>query len=228
MGDHRNTVKMARRPARCYRYCKNKPYPKSRFNRGVPDPKIRIFDLGRKKANADEFPLCVHMVSNEYEQLSSEALEAARICANKYLVKSAGKEGFHLRVRAHPYHVVRINKMLSCAGADRLQTGMRGAFGKPNGSVARVNIGQILLSVRTRDNNRATAIEALRRSQYKFPGRQKIIVSKNWGFTPLSREDYVAKRQNGEVKPDGAYVKFLSPHGPIAQNVRNFPEAFAA
>jgi hypothetical protein len=31
------TVKMARRPARCYRYCKNKPYPKSRFNRGVPE-----------------------------------------------------------------------------------------------------------------------------------------------------------------------------------------------
>jgi large subunit ribosomal protein L10e len=142
-------------------------YPKSRFNRGVPDPKIRIFDLGRKKANADEFPLCIHLVSNEYEQLSSEALEAARICANKYLVKVAGKEGFHLRVRAHPYHVVRINKMLSCAGADRLQTGMRGAFGKPNGTVARVNIGQIILSVRTRDANRATALEALRRSQYK-------------------------------------------------------------
>lgn len=27
------------------------------------------------------------MVSNEYEQLSSEALEAARICANKYVWK---------------------------------------------------------------------------------------------------------------------------------------------
>src|SRR3954453_23048676 len=71
---------------------------------------------------------------------------------NRYLVKIAGKEGFHLRVRAHPYHVVRINKMLSCAGADRLQTGMRGAWGKPNGTVARVNIGQIILSVRTRDS----------------------------------------------------------------------------
>ncbi|KAI7165551.1 60S ribosomal protein, partial [Hortaea werneckii] len=57
-----HTVKMARRPARCYRYCKNKPYPKSRFNRGVPDPKIRIFDLGRKRANVDEFPLCIHLV----------------------------------------------------------------------------------------------------------------------------------------------------------------------
>jgi len=30
---------------------------------------------------------------------------------------------------------------------------MRGAFGKPNGTVARVNIGQIILSVRTRDSS---------------------------------------------------------------------------
>ncbi|EAA58058.1 hypothetical protein AN6083.2 [Aspergillus nidulans FGSC A4] len=247
---------MARRPARCYRYCKNKPYPKSRFNRGVPDPKIRIFDLGRKKANVDDFPLCVHLVSNEYEQLSSEALEAARICANKYvltatepdfrdekkdmrreetiltmdyryLVKIAGKEGFHLRVRVHPFHVIRINKMLSCAGADRLQTGMRGAFGKPQGKVARVNIGQIILSVRTRDSHRATAIEALRRSMYKFPGRQKIIVSKNWGFTPVRREDYVQLRQEGKLKQDGAYVQFLRGHGQIEENMRRFPDAYS-
>jgi len=218
---------MARRPARCYRYCKNKPYPKSRFNRGVPDPKIRIFDLGRKRATVDDFPLCVHLVSNEYEQLSSEALEAARICANKYLVKLAGKEGFHLRVRAHPYHVVRINKMLSCAGADRLQTGMRGAWGKPNGTVARVNIGQIIMSVRTRDSNRAVALEALRRSQYKFPGRQKIIISKNWGFTPLRREEYMEKKEAGRVKVDGAYVQFLANHGSLQKNMNRFPDAFA-
>ncbi|PHH75007.1 hypothetical protein CDD80_2702 [Ophiocordyceps camponoti-rufipedis] len=221
-----NLDKMARRPARCYRYCKNKPFPKSRFNRGVPDPKIRIFDLGRKRANVDDFPLCIHLVSNEYEQLSSEALEAARICANKYLVKHTGKEGFHLRVRAHPFHVVRINKMLSCAGADRLQTGMRGAWGKPNGTVARVNIGQIIMSVRTRDSSRALALEALRRSQYKFPGRQKIIISKNWGFTPLRREDYLERKAAGRVKVDGAYVQFLSNHGRLADNMRRFPEAF--
>ena len=102
-----------------YRYCKNKPYPKSRFCRGVPDPKIRIYDLGRKRAEVDDFPLCIHMVSNEYEQLSGEALEAARICANKYMVKNCGKDAFHIRIRLHPFHVLRINKMLSCAGADR-------------------------------------------------------------------------------------------------------------
>lgn len=104
---------------RSYRYCKNKPYPKSRFCRGVPDPKIRIFDLGRKKATVEDFPLCVHLVSDEYEQLSSEALEAGRICCNKYLVKHCGKDQFHIRMRVHPFHVIRINKMLSCAGADR-------------------------------------------------------------------------------------------------------------
>ena len=105
------------------------------------------------------------MISEEYEQLSSEALEAGRICANKYITKMSGKDSFHLRVRVHPFHVIRINKMLSCAGADRLQTGMRGAFGKPTGTVARANIGQIIFSVRSKESNRAVVIEALRRAK---------------------------------------------------------------
>jgi large subunit ribosomal protein L10e len=48
---------MGRRPARCYRVCYGKPFPKSRYNRGVPDSKIRIYDAGRKKATVDEFPV---------------------------------------------------------------------------------------------------------------------------------------------------------------------------
>ena len=59
------------------------------------------------------------MVSMEKEQVSSETLEASRVACNKYMVKNAGKESFHLRIRVHPWHVLRINKMLSCAGADR-------------------------------------------------------------------------------------------------------------
>uniref|UniRef100_A0A646QE09 Large ribosomal subunit protein uL16 n=1 Tax=Hemiscolopendra marginata TaxID=943146 RepID=A0A646QE09_9MYRI len=206
---------MGRRPARCYRYCKNKPYPKSRFCRGVPDPKIRIFDLGRKKAKVEEFPLCVHLISDEYEQLSSEALEAGRICANKYLVKNCGKDAFHIRMRLHPFHVIRINKMLSCAGADRLQTGMRGAFGKPQGTVARVNIGQPIMSVRAKENHKTQVIEALRRAKFKFPGRQKIYVSKKWGFTKWPIDEYEAMKDDGRLKPDGAYCKYQGISGPL-------------
>lgn len=56
----------------------------------------------------------------------------------------------------------------------RLQTGMRGAFGKPLGTVARVRIGQPIMSVRSSDRFKAAVIESLRRAKFKFPGRQKV------------------------------------------------------
>ena len=206
---------MGRRPARCYRVPKNRAYPKSRYCRGVPDPKIRIYDVGRKRASVDDFPLGVHLISMEKEQLSSEGLEAARIACNKYMVKNCGKDSFHLRVRAHPYHVLRINKMLSCAGADRLQTGMRGAFGKPCGTCARVTIGQTLFSLRTRDNFKAQALEAMRRTKFKFPGRQCIVVSKKWGFTRFQRDEYKQLRAEGKIKATGNIAFYVNNHGPL-------------
>jgi len=204
---------MGRRPFRCYRWVKNKPYIKSRYCRGVPDAKIRIYDLGRKKASVDEFPLCIHLISLEREQIASEALEAARICANKHIVKHGGKDTFHLRVKVQPFHVTRINKMLSCAGADRLQTGMRGAWGKPQGKVARVNIGQVLITVRCKENVVQHVAEALRRCKMKFPGRQKVAVTKNWGFTKLSKEEYNDLNSQGKIIPDGVSIKVVKAKG---------------
>jgi ribosomal protein L16/L10AE len=42
-----------------------------------------------------------------------------------------------------------------------LQTGMRGAFGKPQGTVACVNIGQPIMSIRFSDKYKAAVIESL-------------------------------------------------------------------
>merc|ERR1712137_990605 len=150
----------------------------SRYCRGVPDAKLRIYDLGRKKASIDDFPNCIHLCSLEKEQISSEALEASRIACNKYIVKHSGKDSFHMRIRVHPFHVLRINKMLSCAGADRPQTGMRGAFGKA-------------------------------------AGRQKVIVSRNWGFTKFSREDYMAWKREGRLMNDGVNARLLGCRGTL-------------
>jgi len=209
---------MGRRPARCYRYCKNKPYPKSRFCRGVPDSKIMIFDVGRKNAPSEEFPLCVHLLSREYEQISSEALEAARIVVNKYITKYAGKDAFHLRVRAHPFHVLRINKMLSCARADRLQTGMRQAYGKPVGLAARVHIGDVLMSVRVKDAHAKHAVEALRRAKFKFPGRQQIIVTNRQGFNEYSRAQFTQYKEEGRLEERGAHAFVKRAKGPLDAN----------
>lgn len=213
---------MGRRPARCYRYCKNRPYIKSRYCRGVPDPKIRGFDVGSRKQDVNLFPFCVHLLSGEREQISSEAMEAARICANKYMVKNMGKENFHLRVRIHPFHVIRINKMLSCAGADRLQTGMRGAWGKPQGTVARVKIGQQLLSVRCREQHGHIAVEALRRAKFKFPGRQEIVVSQKWGFTNFTKERYLELRSQGKLISVGSHARELKDKGKLSETVGKF------
>ncbi|KAE7996466.1 hypothetical protein FH972_001188 [Carpinus fangiana] len=99
--------------------------------------------------------------------------------------------------------------MLSCAGADRLQTGMRGAFGKPQGTCTRVSIGQVLLSVRCKDSNSHHAQEALRRAKFKFPGRQKIIVSRKWGFTKFSRVEYMKYKAENKIVPDGVNAKVI-------------------
>ena len=216
---------MGRRPARCYRYYKGKAFPKSRHNRGVPDAHIRMFDAGRKKARFDEFPLCIHLVSDEKEQLSSEALEAARITCNKYIMTKAGKDVYHLRIRVHPWHVIRINKMLSCAGADRLQTGMRGAFGKACGKVARVKIGQIIMSIRCKERDKKHALEAMRRAAYKFPGRQKIFVSAKYGFTDIPRIGFGALKKEGNLQIYGNYVKILSKHGPLKNYLKKLVPA---
>lgn len=206
---------MGRRPARCYRYQKNKPYPKSRYNRGVPDPKIRLYDGGKKKSQWDDFPCCVHLVSKEKEMISSESLESARIAANKYMVTKTSKDAFHMRVRVHPWHTVRINKMLSCAGADRLQQGMRGAFGKPYIKTARVSIDQVLISIRTKPQNVHHAQEALNRSRFKFAGRQVVFVSRRYGFTPFTMSEFYKLKQAGEIEGDGVGVRQLPIHGPL-------------
>merc|ERR1712021_287704 len=108
----------------------------------------------------------------------------------KYMSVNVGKEHFHMRTRVHPWHVVRINKMLSCAGADRLQQGMRGAFGKPYIKTARVSIDQVLMSIRTKPQYVKFAQEAMNRSRFKFAGRQKVFVSRKFGFTPYTMAEF--------------------------------------
>lgn len=181
----------------------------------MPDPKIRMYDGGMKKADWSKFPACVHLVSGEKEQITSEGLEAARIAANKYMQVNCGKESFHIRIRVHPWHVVRINKMLSCAGADRLQTGMRHAYGKALCKSARVNIGSVLISIRTTPEKVEFAQEALRRAKFKFPGRQTVFVSRKYGFTKIINSDFRKLQKQGKIQGDGINVKILSTKGPL-------------
>merc|ERR1711924_90281 len=96
-------------------------------------------------------------------------------------------------------------------------TGMRGAFGKTYGTVARVEIGQILLSVRARDQHASSVMEALRRAKYKFPGRRRLCESANYGFTKLKRERYEELKAEGRLTKDGVVVQILPEKGPLGE-----------
>ena len=70
------------------------------------------------------------------------ALESARVTANRYIQPHAGRDGYHLKVRTYPHHVLRHNKIAQGAGADRVSMGMRKSFGRTVGTAARVKPGQ--------------------------------------------------------------------------------------
>ena len=110
----------------------------------------------------DEFPLCGHTVSDEDRQLSSEAPEAVSVCANTYMVKSCGKDSFHIQVWLYPFTSPASTRCCSVLlGSDRLQTGMHDAFGKCQDPVTRVHTGQIIMSICTKLQSKEHVIEAL-------------------------------------------------------------------
>ena len=97
----------------------------------------------------------------------------------------------------------------------RLQTGMRAAFGKPQGTMARVHIGQVIMSIRTKLQNKEHVTEALRRAKFKFPGRQKIHISKKWGFTKFNADEFENMVAEKRLIPDSCGVKYIPNRGTL-------------
>jgi large subunit ribosomal protein L10e len=125
--------------------------------------------MGNKTPAQGEYPVKMSIYAKEPAQIRHNALEAARQAANKYLTKKIGKEDFLLQIRVYPHHVLRENKMMAFAGADRLQDGMKQAFGKPIGTAARVRPGQVLVEVSVRAEAADIAKQALHRAAMKLP-----------------------------------------------------------
>lgn len=150
-------------------------YTRKDYIRKIPGSRIVQYDMGNLSA---EFPLKVSLEVKEPTQLSHNSLEAARIASNRYMQRRSGRMGYHLKIRVYPHHIVRENPMATGAGADRVQDGMRKAFGKPVSSVALVKANQKVLTIKTNKRNFKDAKEALRRAAMKFPVPCRIVVDK--------------------------------------------------
>jgi large subunit ribosomal protein L10e len=120
----------------------------------------------------------IRLISREKVQIRHNALESARVGANKVLFFKYGETGYRIQLCVYPHIILRENKMIATAGADRLQEGMRRAFGKPTGRAARVEVGQDLLIIYVPEDGVDTAKQALSSAGTKLPMRTRIIVEK--------------------------------------------------
>jgi large subunit ribosomal protein L10e len=120
----------------------------------------------------------VSLVAQAPIQIRHNALEAARVAANKVLFDKLGETGYAVRLRPYPHIVLRENRMIATAGADRLQEGMRRAFGKPTGRAARIRAGQPILDLYVNELHVDLAKEALRVSSSKLAATCRVTVER--------------------------------------------------
>lgn len=161
--------------AKNYRSIRGQLYTRTEYIHGTPQPRITKYDMGTIK---DDYDVEVRLLANERALVRDRALESLRINVNRLLVKKVGSDNFYFKINVYPHHILRENKMMTGAGADRLQEGMRRAFGKPIGRAAAVDAGQVIVYVRTYSSFAQKVANALRVGASKIPKGGKVEIIK--------------------------------------------------
>ncbi|HDH91566.1 MAG TPA: 50S ribosomal protein L16 [Candidatus Aenigmarchaeota archaeon] len=164
---------MPLRPGRCYRHFGTPPYTRLEYIRSKPPVLVPKFELGNPKG---EYDIIVKLVTKEAGQIRANALEAARRVSQKYLTTKVGENNYFMKLLTYPHHILRENKMMAMAGADRLQDGMRLSFGTPIGRAARVKPKQTIIYVKISKERLEEAKEALRRAASKISIPCRIVI----------------------------------------------------
>jgi large subunit ribosomal protein L10e len=147
----------------------------------VPPQKIVKFSMGEGKTyESGKYPHRLALVTTEAVQIRHNSLEACRQYINKVLDKNLIGQYF-FRVVPFPHHIQRENKMLTGAGADRMQTGMQLSFGKCIGksAILKPNAEIFFISVAT---PKAVVIArgAFKEIKAKLPCKTRVV----YEFTP--------------------------------------------
>lgn len=120
----------------------------------------------------------INLISSQEIQIRHNALESARLVIFRRLQK-IGNNNFYLKLKSYPHHILRENKMLSGARADRLQTGMSHAFGKPVGLAAKIKKGSVILSIDVNKENLKVATDAIKLAIPRLPGKCSLEIKKS-------------------------------------------------
>jgi large subunit ribosomal protein L10e len=160
--------------ARNYGPVKGQAYTRKEYVKGFPPPKIVKFTMGDTKST---FDYELKLIALQRTQIRHVALEASRVAVNRVLMDKLVND-YYMQVLPYPHVILRENKMIFGAHADRLQQGMRRSFGRTIGTAARVEPGQPLMIVRVKAAALETGKEALKRGTAKLPIPCRIVVEK--------------------------------------------------
>jgi large subunit ribosomal protein L10e len=160
--------------ARNYGPVKGQAYTRKEYIKGFPPPKIVKFTMGDTKGTWDYE---ARLIALQRTQIRHSALEATRVATNRVLMDKLIND-YLLKILPYPHIILRENKMIFGAHADRLQQGMRRSFGRTIGTAARVEPGQTLVTVRVKTNGLETAKESLKRGSAKLPIPCRIVIQK--------------------------------------------------
>jgi large subunit ribosomal protein L10e len=160
--------------ARNYREVKGQAYTRKKYIRGSPSSKIVKFTMGDTSGS---YKYQARLIAERAVQIRHNALEAARVATNRVLSEKLGNS-YHLKILPFPHVVLRENKMIFGAHADRLQDGMRNSFGKAIGLAARVKTGQSLIIANVNENGLEVAATALKRGGAKLPTPCRVVIKK--------------------------------------------------
>jgi large subunit ribosomal protein L10e len=147
-----------------YRQCRGMPYVRREFIAGKPQVKIARFSSGQAR---NDYDYKIELLSTAKLQVRHNALEAMRLAANKTMAR-AGEMTFFSSLKVYPHVVLRENKMIATAGADRLQEGMRRAFGKATGLAARIVPGRVIFEAYVTESNLNLAKDAFKVASSKL------------------------------------------------------------
>lgn len=164
------------RPGRCYRaieraYTRKSKYKNKAFIKAVPPSKIARYDTGDLKR---DFRTRVDLVSKTDIQIRHNAIESARQVIARKL--DAMNKPYHLQIKAFPHHALRENKMLTGAGADRMQTGMQRSFGRIIGMAAQIKAGATIFSIHVDAGDQQAVFDAFKSAKSKLPCRCSVAV----------------------------------------------------
>ncbi|MCS7138893.1 MAG: 50S ribosomal protein L16 [Crenarchaeota archaeon] len=141
------------------------PYVRKEYIPRIPQLKISKFKLGK----ASDFNVVFKLVVKRPALIMQEALESARVSANKILEAELGENNYVLRVIPYPHIICREHKMLAMAGADRVSKGMKKAYGKPVTLAAKVEAGSPILEVYSKREYENVIKKGLRTAASKLP-----------------------------------------------------------